>query len=60
MASQARIAEVAADKDRLREGEAPNLAIVTAYNDMLSARQPYECFPALIREAAQPYCARSG
>lgn len=40
------------DKQRLN-GEAPNLAIVTAYNDMLSAHQPYERFPALIREAAR-------
>jgi phosphogluconate dehydratase len=32
---------------------APNLAIVTAYNDMLSAHQPYETFPALIRETAR-------
>ena len=41
------------DKARLRDGETPNLAIVTAYNDMLSAHQPYERFPALIREAAR-------
>ncbi|MDO5527968.1 MAG: phosphogluconate dehydratase [Paracoccus sp. (in: a-proteobacteria)] len=34
----------------------PNLGIVTAYNDMLSAHQPYESFPALIRAAA----ARAG
>ncbi|MDO5657678.1 MAG: phosphogluconate dehydratase [Paracoccus sp. (in: a-proteobacteria)] len=33
-------------------GPAPNLGIVTAYNDMLSAHQPYESFPALIRQAA--------
>ncbi len=31
----------------------PNLAIVTAYNDMLSAHQPYERFPTLIRDAAR-------
>ncbi len=42
-----------ADKLRLKDGVAPNLAIVTAYNDMLSAHQPYERFPALIREAAR-------
>jgi phosphogluconate dehydratase len=34
-------------------GRAPNLAIVTAYNDMLSAHQPYETYPALIRAAAR-------
>ena len=28
------------DKEALRDGAGPNLAIVTAYNDMLSAHQP--------------------
>jgi len=32
---------------------APNLGIVTAYNDMLSAHQPYERFPAVIRDEAR-------
>src|SRR5436190_6073156 len=41
------------DKSTLRAGEAPNLAIVTAYNDMLSAHQPFERFPEVIREAAR-------
>ena len=31
---------------------APNLGVVTAYNDMLSAHRPYESFPTLIRQAA--------
>ena len=31
----------------------PNIAIVTAYNDMLSAHQPYEGFPQLIKAAAR-------
>ena len=31
----------------------PNIAIVTAYNDMLSAHQPFEAFPAVIRAAAR-------
>ena len=31
---------------------APHLAVVTAYNDMLSAHQPYEGYPALIRNEA--------
>ncbi len=30
----------------------PNIGIVTAYNDMLSAQQPYERYPDLIRRAA--------
>jgi phosphogluconate dehydratase len=31
---------------------APHLAVVTAYNDMLSAHQPYEGYPVLIRDEA--------
>jgi len=41
------------DKDALRHGRRVNLAIVTAYNDMLSAHQPYERYPALIRAIAR-------
>jgi phosphogluconate dehydratase len=43
----------AQDKAALREGHTPNLAIVTAYNDMLSAHQPYERYPEFIREVAR-------
>jgi phosphogluconate dehydratase len=39
------------EKQALRTGAAANLAIVTAYNDMLSAHQPYERFPAIIKKA---------
>ncbi|HBM58801.1 MAG TPA: phosphogluconate dehydratase [Citreicella sp.] len=46
-------AAMGADKDALATGQAPNLGIVTAYNDMLSAHQPYETYPALLREAAR-------
>ena len=42
-----------ADKDMLAGDRVPNLGIITAYNDMLSAHQPYETYPALIREAAR-------
>lgn len=41
------------DKLRLRELKAPNLGIVTAYNDMLSAHQPYGSYPDLIKSAAR-------
>src|SRR5690606_16150351 len=41
------------DKGRLRADATPNLGIVDAYNDMLSAHQPFETYPALIREAAR-------
>jgi phosphogluconate dehydratase len=42
----------AGDKLRIVAEKAPHLGIVTAYNDMLSAHQPYEVMPALIREQA--------
>jgi len=41
------------DKNALRGGSGPNIAIITAYNDMLSAHQPYERYPELIRAAAR-------
>lgn len=40
------------DKQRMRDPTAPNVAIVSAYNDMLSAHQPYERFPDILRKAA--------
>ena len=43
----------AGDKAQLRGDVGPNLGIVTAYNDMLSAHQPYGRFPDLIKEAAR-------
>lgn len=42
----------AGDKDRLTDEYLPNIAIVSAYNDMLSAHQPYESYPEQIRTAA--------
>ena len=41
------------DKPMLRRGQGGNLGIVTAYNDMLSAHQPMEQYPSLIRMAAR-------
>jgi phosphogluconate dehydratase len=41
------------DKPALRAAQRPNIAIVTAYNDMLSAHQPLETYPELIRSAAR-------
>ncbi|MCZ8185696.1 MAG: phosphogluconate dehydratase [Beijerinckiaceae bacterium] len=42
----------ASAKQRLTDGQAPVLAVVTAYNDMLSAHQPFESYPAILRDAA--------
>ncbi|WP_019631343.1 phosphogluconate dehydratase [Actinomadura atramentaria] len=39
------------DKLRLRGGETPNIAIVTAYNDMLSAHQPLKDYPDRLKAA---------
>lgn len=39
------------DKESLRLMEASNIAIVTAYNDMLSAHQPYAVYPDKIKQA---------
>ena len=39
------------DKQTLRLMNAANVAIVSAYNDMLSAHQPYQHFPEQIKQA---------
>ncbi|RUU14633.1 phosphogluconate dehydratase [Mesorhizobium sp. USDA-HM6] len=41
------------EKVALGGDRVPNLGIITSYNDMLSAHQPFETFPALIKEAAR-------
>ncbi len=43
----------ALDKIPLREQRRPNLAIVSSYNDMLSAHRPFEHYPETIRAAAR-------
>ncbi len=40
------------DKLRIVAEKAPHLGVVTAYNDMLSAHQPYEGYPEQIRAEA--------
>ncbi len=41
------------DKAVIRDGRAMNIGIVTAYNDMLSAHQPYGRYPEAIKIAAR-------
>ncbi len=41
------------EKGKLTAHEAGNLGIVTTYNDMLSAHQPFERYPDLIRAAVR-------
>ena len=45
------------DKFKIVSEKKPNLAIVTAYNDMLSAHKPYESYPNIIRDAAANFGA---
>ncbi|MEM7774107.1 MAG: phosphogluconate dehydratase [Pseudomonadota bacterium] len=44
-------------KQALTRNDKPNIGIVTAYNDMLSAHQPFERFPMLIKQAADEFGA---
>jgi len=41
------------EKAELAGDTVPNLGIITSYNDMLSAHQPFETFPQLIKQAAR-------
>ncbi|HET8813531.1 MAG TPA: phosphogluconate dehydratase [Solirubrobacterales bacterium] len=41
----------AEERRRLAESPGPNIGIVTAYNDMLSAHQPYATYPGALRRA---------
>lgn len=43
----------ASDRIILREIRRPNIGIVSSYNDLLSAHQPYQRFPEIIRQAAR-------
>ncbi len=52
-AAHAYAAMPANDKLVLRQERQPNVGVITAYNDMLSAHQPYEHYPEKIRMAAR-------
>lgn len=41
------------DKSALRQLTKANIGIITAFNDMLSAHQPYETYPDLLKKACQ-------
>jgi phosphogluconate dehydratase len=41
------------DKLKLKQDRAPSVAIVSSYNDMLSAHQPFERYPQIIRDAVR-------
>ena len=41
------------DKSTLIAEKAPNIGIITAYNDMLSAHHPFETYPNLIKETVR-------
>ena len=43
------------DKDALVAEKSPNIGIITAYNDMLSAHQPFETYPIkFVQPRVQP------
>ena len=46
-------AAIGADKPILLDQRAPNIEIITAYNNMLSAHQPFETYPTQIKAAAR-------
>ena len=45
------------DKDAISKGQLPNIGLISAYNDMLSAHKPYENYPALLRGFANEFNA---
>ena len=50
--AHAMAAASAIEKQKMAGRDVPNIGIVTAYNDMLSAHQPFETYPEQIRRAA--------
>ena len=50
-------AAMGADKETLANKRVPNIGIVSAYNDMLSAHQPFYNFPDLIKQEARNHGA---
>jgi phosphogluconate dehydratase len=50
-------AACAADEKEKLKGATPNIGIVTAYNDMLSAHQPYQFYPEIIKQEARKHGA---
>jgi len=50
--AHAMAASSAIEKQAIANSDAPNIGIITAYNDMLSAHQPFESYPARIKLAA--------
>ncbi len=47
------------EKELISTTDRPNIAIITAYNDMLSAHQPYSSYPNLIKEKLKDLKATS-
>ncbi len=50
-------AESEADKKAIPAGQGANIGIVTAYNDMLSAHQPFATYPNIIKLVARTHGA---
>lgn len=39
------------DRERMRDGRSPHIAIVTSYNDLVSAHHTFESYPAILKRA---------
>jgi phosphogluconate dehydratase len=39
------------DRERMRDGRSPHIAIVTSYNDLVSAHHTFETYPAILKRA---------
>ena len=50
-------AAMGSDKFKILKGKIPNIGIISAYNDMLSAHKPFEKFPDEIKKIAQLFGA---
>lgn len=48
-------AAMGGDKNDLVNARQPNVGIISAYNDLLSAHQPFERFPQIIKDAAREH-----
>ena len=58
-ANYAHVVAASSDSDKLQQAldAVPNLGIVTSYNDMLSAHQPFHDYPEKIKTAARKFGA---
>jgi phosphogluconate dehydratase len=39
------------DRERMRDGHSPHIAILTSYNDLVSTHHTFEAYPAILKKA---------